>query len=199
VDVPSRVQPESGRVVVRAHPQRRSLGALLASALLAGLLGACTHSRNVYVPGTAETDPYVERLLVRFEQAVNEKDANGVCQLYAYPAQHCGAIWRERLRTVRAPIDITLMELTHGCAGDTRVTVQETTQGGQRLRTLTVVMLSDEPDYSIIDAPVGKRLSSLVIPRYGDCADPEGDVGAPNLDPATRDFGGSIPECTRQG
>jgi hypothetical protein len=54
----------------------------------------------------------------------------------------------------------------------------------QRIRTLSLVT-HDNPEYThVIDFPMGSRPSSLVIPRYGTCADMEGFAGADNLDPA---------------
>ena len=63
---------------------------------------------------------------------------------------------------------------------------RDKTKPGHRLRTLTVITLTEGAnDYAIIDFAVGARLSSLVIPRYGDCANfDDGSAGAPNLDEA---------------
>jgi len=48
-----------------------------------------------------------------------------------------------------------------------------------------VTLSEGSADYSITDIAVGNRLSSLVIPRYGDCANfDNGSAGAPNLDEA---------------
>lgn len=62
----------------------------------------------------------------------------------------------------------------------------EKTSDRQRRRTLTVITLTEgSDDYAVIDIAVGQRLSSLVLPRYGDCANfDDGSAGAPNLDEA---------------
>lgn len=158
----------------------------LAAAVALPLLGACSYSRTEYEPETITADPDIERVLVQLEDAINRKDARGVCALYADPARRCAAIWERRLQTRRVPVELSLDRITGGCAGDARVSFHERTSLGARRRTLTVVTLSDgSADYSIIDIAVGNRVSSLVIPRYGDCADfDDGSAGAPNLDEA---------------
>lgn len=159
--------------------------AALAAAVALPLLSACSYSRTEYEPETITSDPDIQRVLVRLEGAINRKDARGVCALYADPAPRCAAIWERRLQTWRVPVELSLDRITGGCAGDTRVSFHERTSLGARRRTLTVVTLSEgSADYSVIDIAVGNRVSSLVIPRYGDCADPDGSAGAPNLDDA---------------
>lgn len=171
-----------GRDPVRVTVFRAALATTLA--LLA--LSACAYSRPEYEPETFTTDPNADRVLLRLEHAINVKDARGVCALYAYPAQRCTSIWDKRLRTWSVPTELSLHKITNGCAGDARVGFLERTSLGQRLRTLTVVTLTEgSDDYMVIDIAVGARLSSLVIPRYGDCANfDDGSVGAPNLDEA---------------
>ncbi len=159
--------------------------ATLAAALF--VLSACSvHSRTPYEPERVTADPQIERLLVRFERAINGKDPNAVCWLYADPHPLCDGIWRGRLRTWRVPVELSLHTITGGCAGDARVSFRETTRFRQQLRTLTVVSLSERSyDPAVIDIAVGNRLSSLVLPRYGDCANfDDGSAGAPNLDQA---------------
>jgi hypothetical protein len=119
-------------------------------------------------------------------EAINEKNPFAVCARYAAAAPRCDDVWRERLRTWTVPVELSLDKITGGCAGDARVSFLEKTRLGERIRTLTVITLSESADdYAIIDFAVGNRLSSLVIPRYGDCANfDDGSAGAPNLDEA---------------
>jgi hypothetical protein len=159
--------------------------AALAATLALLVLSACSRFRTEYEPETVTADPDIERLLVRLQHAINERDARGVCALYAYPAERCEAIWRERLRTWIVPVELSLEKITGGCAGDARVSFLEESSRGQRLQTLTVVTLTEgSDDYAVIDIAAGSRLSSLVIPRYGDCAHMDGWAGADNLDEA---------------
>lgn len=160
--------------------------AALAAAVALPLLSACSYSRIEYEPETITSDPDIQRVLVQLERAINRKDARGVCALYADPAPRCAAIWDRRLETWRVPVELSLDRITGGCAGDARVSFRERTSLRARRRTLTVVRSSEgSADYSIIDIAVGNRVSSLVIPRYGDCANfDDGSAGAPNLDDA---------------
>jgi hypothetical protein len=160
----------------------------LAMTLALLVLGACSDypPRTEFEPGTVTSDPNVERLLAQLEQAINEKNPFGVCARYAAAAPRCDDIWRKRLRTWTVPVELSLDKITFGCAGDSRVSFLEKTRLGHRRRTLTVITLTEgADDYAIIDIAVGNRLSSLVIPRYGDCANfDDGSAGAPNLDEA---------------
>lgn len=160
--------------------------AALAGAVAVLLLSACSYPRTEYEPESVTSDPDIQRVLFQLERAINRKDSRGLCALYADPAPNCSAIWDKRLQTWRVPVELSLDTVTGGCAGDARVRFQERTSLGVRRRTLTVVTLSEgSADYSIIDIAVGNRLSSLVIPRYGDCANfDDGSAGAPNLDEA---------------
>jgi hypothetical protein len=159
----------------------------LAMTLALLVLGACSYpSRTEYEPETFTSDPNIERLLARLEKAINEKNRYAVCARYAAAGPRCDDVWRERLRTWTVPVHLSVVKITPGCAGDTRVSFRDKTRLGQRLRTLTVITLTEGAnDYAIIDFAVGNRLSSLVIPRYGDCANfDDGSAGAPNLDEA---------------
>lgn len=160
--------------------------AALAAVVALPLLSGCSYSRTEYEPETITSDPDIQRVLAQLERAISRKDSRSVCALYFDPAPRCAAIWDKRLQTWRVPVELLLDRITGGCAGDARVSFRERTSLGVQRRTLTVVALSEESaDYSIIDIAVGSRLSSLVIPRYGDCANPDDwSAGTPNLDEA---------------
>lgn len=59
------------------------------------------------------------------------------------------------------------------------------TKGGPGIGTVSVV--DDAPVRGIVDVGIGKRPSSLLIPRYRGCANwsfDEGSAGDPRCDPA---------------
>jgi hypothetical protein len=147
---------------------------------------ACSYSRTEYTPETSSSDAWSERLLTDLARAINSKDAPAICALYAGPSPRCESVWERRLRVLPPPVTLTFRALTGGCAGDARVSYIEKTRVGTHTRTLTVVTVFEGTSYSLIDVAFGRRLSSLVIPRYGDCFNFEdGSAGSPNLDPAS--------------
>jgi predicted small lipoprotein YifL len=162
----------------------RAIGITAFAATALFMLTACGRSA-LYVPPTITGNPPVARTLAQLESRINAKDAAGVCAHYAFPSRRCTRIWRARLRTWRVPVQFALIKVTPGCAGDARVTLRETNSQGRRIRTLSLVTHDNPEEYThVIDFPLGSRPSSLVIPRYGTCADMEGSAGTDNLDPA---------------
>jgi hypothetical protein len=160
--------------------------AALAPVVIVLIAGGCSYSRTEYTPDTSTSDVRSERLLVQLERAVNAKDAAAICALYADPTPSCESVWKRRLRVLPTPVTLTFRTITGGCAGDARVSYIEKTRVGRHARTLTVVTVFEGTGYSLIDVAFGRRLSSLVIPRYGDCANfDDGSAGSPNLDPAS--------------
>jgi hypothetical protein len=146
---------------------------------------SCVSSKERFTPPTRTVDHPVQQTLARLEARINAGDAEGICALYASPSARCPSVWRMRLRASPTPVTLSLRKMTIGCAGDARVTYLEVSRADRRIKTLSVVSRDRPGRYSsLIDVPNGTRLSSLVIPRYGDCEDPGGSAGAPNRDPA---------------
>jgi len=163
----------------------RSLAVAGASAAFVAGCG----DRSPFVAKTWTADPPVERLLARYERALNDADAGAVCNLYADPSSRCYAVWHNRIRKASLPVRLSLRKITGGCAGDERVTFVERTRLSRRLHTMTVS--EDERNYAwILDVGVGNRPSSLVVPAHGDCSNVGHDyAGSPSHDPAGRGEG----------
>lgn len=153
--------------------------AVLAAVLL--ILPGCGQSSS-YEPTTTTRDPLIEHTVASLEEAVNANDPAAVCALYSFPAPKCVAVWRERLARFAIPIDLPVAEIVFGCAGDARAAIA-TRAGTTAINTVTVI--PDSPGV-VNDVGFGDRRSSLVIPRYGDCADGEGNAGDEICDEANR-------------
>jgi len=87
---------------------------LLTTLVFAGCFGSPR-----YVAKAAPFDAAARRIVDEFETAVNSRDAEAICGLYAYPSGRCRAVWRQRLAGIPTPINISHGTLREGCAGDT--------------------------------------------------------------------------------
>lgn len=135
------------------------------------MLPGCGHD-SAYEPPTTTRDPEIERTIASLEEAVNAKDPAAVCALYGFPALNCTDVWRKRLARLALPIDLPVAEIVYGCAGDARVAIVTRAKNG-----INSVSVAPEVPGLVNDVGFGQRRSSLVIPRYGDCADFEDDAG----------------------
>jgi hypothetical protein len=162
---------------VQAFPPTR--WAVLAGVLL--ILPGCGH-RSSYEPPTTTRDPLIEHTIASLEEAVNANDPAAVCALYDFPAANCTDVWRKRLTRLAIPIDLPVAEIVYGCAGDARAAIAAPT-GSAAINSVTV---SPDSPGVVTDVGIGHRRSSLVIPRYGDCADMDGDAGDELCDEANR-------------
>jgi hypothetical protein len=155
----------------------RASWALLATALL--IFSGCRH-RSSYEPPTTMRDAQIENAILTLQNALNARSPASVCALYVYPAPNCAGVWERRLARLALPLELRIAEIVRGCAGDARVAIAA--RGGSTgINSVTVV--SDLPG-QILDVGVGRQRSSLVIPRYGDCADPDGSAGDERCDVA---------------
>jgi hypothetical protein len=145
------------------------------------ILAGCGQSSS-YEPPTTTRDPQIERTIASLVEAVNAKDPAAVCALYSFPAPNCADVWRKRLARVAIPIDLRVAEIVYGCAGDARAAI------GKRAGTNAINSVTVAPEVPglVNDVGFGHRRSSLVIPRYGDCADGEGNAGDEICDEANR-------------
>jgi hypothetical protein len=175
------------------------MSAKLALAVLATLalaVGAGCSRQSAHEPKSVPRYQTIEVGLAQLENAVNHRAADSICAQYQYPSSHCKRVWRQRLVRLNIPVDLRVREVVFGCAGDVRATLRTS----DRPHTIgTVSMTTDMPD-RIIDVGIGDRKSSLVIPRYGDCADAEGDAGDERCD-AADEFGSkdaTATWCTRK-
>jgi hypothetical protein len=173
---------------------RPRYGAALAAVLLIPA-GCGDRDSSPYEPPTTTRDPRVERTVASFEKALNRKDPVAVCALYNFPSRNCTDVWRARLARLAIPIDLPIAEIVYGCAGEARATIA-TPAGNAAINTVTV---SPQVPGVVDDVGFGHRRSSLVIPRYGDCAAAGGSAGDGVCDEANR-WGAedSLDECRRR-
>ena len=151
---------------------RPTYWAVLAAVLLSPA-GCGDRDSSPYEPPTTTRDPQVERTVASLEKALNTKDPAAVCALYNFPSRNCTGVWRARLARLAIPIDLPIAEIVYGCAGDARATI-DTAAGNAAINSVTV---SPQVPGLVDDVGFGDRRSSLVIPRYGDCADAGGSAG----------------------
>jgi hypothetical protein len=144
---------------------------VLVAALL--ILSGCGLNSS-YEPPTATRDPQIESTIAALEEAVNAKDLVAVCALYTYPSTRCSDVWRKRLGRLSLPIDLPVAEIVYGCAGDARA---EIAKNGGTTPLINSVSVGANGSGQVDDVGFGSRRSSLVIPEFGDCADPGGFAG----------------------
>lgn len=138
---------------------------------------------SVYEPPTTTSDPHIERTIAELEGAVNAKDPAAVCALYTFPSSNCLSVWRKRLARIAIPVELPVAEIVYGCAGDARAKIAAPEGTAKAINSVSVA--PDLPG-QVGDVGFGHRRSSLVIPRYGDCADGEGSAGDEVCDEANR-------------
>ena len=155
-------------------------GVIVAIVLLGALLG-CS-DRSPYTVPTAARDADVARSVAALEAAVNTRDAERVCARYVDPARDCERVWSERLASLELPVTLAVRRVAYGCAGDARATLKSS--GTHGIGSVTVARGTG---VRVVDVAFGSRRSSLVVPRYGDCAEfDDGSAGDPNCDLAVR-------------
>jgi hypothetical protein len=150
------------------------------TALTAVVAAACG-VREPFKPESVPRYPAVESLVGRLERAVNAREPGRICALYGEPSVVCRTVWARRLERLRLPVDLRVGSVTFDCAGAARAAFAGT--GGYRITTFTFV---PETPRWIIDVGIGDRRSSLIVPRYGDCANAEGGAGDERCDRADR-------------
>jgi len=166
----------------------RCVGPLLAIAGVFAAAGCLGRAESRFVPQRVSRDPYAKRTLAQLQHRINHKDARGVCALYLAPSSRCVAIWRNRIRQFPTPVRFSMRRLIFGCAGDARLLFAETSRRGRQLRMLSLASAAPNVYTLIIDVPMGRRRSSLIVPATGTCAsngDHLGGIGADQHDPAS--------------
>jgi hypothetical protein len=154
--------------------------ACAASLLVTGVLltsASGCGDRTPYEASREPGDAQINALVKQLETAVNARRPDAICALYNYPSPICVRIWGARLNRLRIPIKLRVLYIEGSCNGAPRATLT-THLAKDRINTVTWVY----NDGGIVEVGVGTRRSSLVIPRYGSCADMDGDGGDPGCD-----------------
>jgi hypothetical protein len=149
---------------------------LLVTAVLLTAASGCRDPAR-YEPFREPGDAQINALVKQLETAVNARRPAAICALYRYPSPICVRIWGARLNRLRIPIKLRVRYIEGSCNGAPRATLT-THLARDRINTVTWVHGGD----GIVEVGVGTRRSSLVIPRYGSCADIHGFGGDPACD-----------------